>query len=166
MNIDVTNSKISEAGTKEEKESLGLDANNKENTLVLLEFTDIDDANYCHQFNARFKSIDIESGKPIVQIGNRFYSGEYTNNLGTYLFFEEEEGEQQQQQSTKSSEPPAAEGESEAAASTNGTATPAGAAAKSEYKYTGKSFKKLVLTRLFVEEKRKPLDEASKNESA
>ena len=98
--------------------------------LVILQFTDIDDANYSQQFSEKFKTIDIESKNPIIQIGSRFYKGEYTNNIGTFLFFE--------QQSKKATEE-------------NNTNTDS-IELKSEY--SGKSFKKLVLNRLFIEEKK------------
>lgn len=97
-------------------------------TLVILQFTDIDDANYSQQFSNKFKTIDIESANPIIQIGNRFYKGEYTNNIGTYLFFE--------QQQQREQEHPAEDSET------------------SKSVYSGKSFKKLVLNRLFIEERK------------
>lgn len=87
--------------------------------LVLIQFTDSDDAKYCEKFSGQFKSIEITKPNPIIQIGNRLYQGEYQNNIGTYLYFEENKSEDQ----------------------------------KTEYDYYGKSFKKLILTRLFVEEK-------------
>lgn len=116
---------------------MNLDKDHKEEeekeTLVLVQFTDLDDANYCQQFSSQLKTIEITSEKPIIQIGNRLYSGEYTNNLGTYLFFEEKEINPKPEESAAAS----------AATSEN---------ASSEFAYSGKSFKKLVLTRLFVEE--------------
>lgn len=118
---------------------MNLDKDQKEEeekeTLVLVQFTDLDDANYCQQFSSQLKTIEITSEKPIIQIGNRLYSGEYTNNLGTYLFFEEKEINSKPEESASSS--------SSSATSEN---------ASSEFAYSGKSFKKLVLTRLFVEE--------------
>lgn len=102
-------------------------SNESDETLVILQFTDIDDANYSQQFSNKFKTIDIESANPIIQIGNRFYKGEYTNNIGTYLFFEQQQREPEHL--TEDSE-----------------------ASKSEY--SGKSFKKLVLNRLFIEERK------------
>ena len=121
MNIDESlNSKDldnnqKEVGTEQEEEE----------ALVLVQFTDQDDALYCQQFSSqKFKTIDITAKNPIIQIGNRLYTGEYTNNIGTYLLFEEK-GEQQQEQSSSSE----------------------------NFDYSGKTFKKLVLTRLFVEEK-------------
>ena len=116
----------------------------EEESLVLLQFTDLDDANYSQQFSSQLKSIDISSANPIIQIGNRLYSGEYTNNLGTYLFFEEKD--KSATAATKT-------------ASTN----------NSQFDYSGKSFKKLVLTRLFVEEQRSsansPKSAASESEA-
>lgn len=100
-------------------------------SLVILQFTDIDDANYSQHFSNKFKTIDIEAASPIIQIGNRFYKGEYTNNIGTYMFFE-----QLKNTANKEDNP--------------------NDLVKSEY--SGKSFKKLVLNRLFIEEK-EPLKE-------
>jgi len=97
----------------------------EDSSLVILQFTDIDDANYAQQFSNQFKTIDIEKNSPIIQIGSRFYKGEYTNNIGTYLLFEQK------------------------TAATNDSLSPDDI--KSEY--TGKSFKKLVLSRLFIEKK-------------
>ncbi|RNA28975.1 general transcription factor 3C polypeptide 6 isoform X2 [Brachionus plicatilis] len=91
----------------------------EQESLVLIQFTDLDDAKYCEKFSNQFKSIEITKPNPIIQIGNRLYQGEYQNNIGTYLYFEEKKSQQQ----------------------------------KTEHEYFGKSFKKLVLTRLFVEEK-------------
>lgn len=106
-----------------------------EEHLVILQFTDIDDANYSQQFSDKFKTIDIESKNPIIQIGSRFYRGEYSNNIGTYLFFNQEK---------KSCEKSATDSGDQNSES----ATPE---VKSEY--AGKSFKKLILNRLFIEEK-------------
>lgn len=109
----------------------GLKESENDETLVLLQFTDLDDANYSQQFSNKFKTINIENKTPIIQIGNRLYSGEYINNIGTYLFFEEKN-------------PSTSESENSANSNSSGSAT--------EFNYSGKSFKKLVLTRLFVEE--------------
>lgn len=103
--------------------------NEPEESLVILQFTDIDDANYSQQFSNKFKTIDIEGKNPIIQIGNRFFKGEYTNNIGTYLFFE------QKRPNTE-----------ESVETTNSSDSVKSA-------YSGKSFKKLILNRLFIEEK-------------
>ncbi len=105
-------------------------------TLVILQFTDIDDANYSQHFADKFKTIDIDSANPVIQIGNRFYKGEYINNVGTYLFFE-----QQQQQEFKENTEPGSDKEAVGGESTKSV-------------YSGKSFKKLVLNRLFIEERK------------
>lgn len=115
-------------------------SNESDETLVILQFTDIDDANYSQQFSNKFKTIDIESANPIIQIGNRFYKGEYTNNIGTYLFFEQKQQQQQRDQDL-----------TEDGQNTESQSTGCGDASKSEY--SGKSFKKLVLNRLFIEER-------------
>lgn len=114
---------------------MSLDDENEE-TLVILQFTDIDDANYCQHFSNKFKQIDIEAPSPIIQIGNRFYRGEYTNNIGTYMLFE------QLKNSTKS------ESQKE-----NSTSEPKTQSDLIKSEYSGKSFKKLILNRLFLEEK-------------
>lgn len=99
----------------------------QEESLIILQFTDIDDANYTQQFSHNFKTINIDEKNPIIQIGSRFYKGEYTNNGGTYLFFE--------QNKLKSEE------------IKNSPDFP-------HSDYSGKSFKKLILNRLFIEEKK------------
>lgn len=108
----------------------------EEDLLVILQFTDIDEANYCQQFSQNFKTIEIESKTPIVQIGNRFYKGEYINNIGTYLFFE--------QLSLKGDK---------AALTQNITNNLSNTNSNIKAEYSGKSFKKLLLSRLFIEEK-------------
>ena len=118
------------------------DCEEEEETLVLLQFTDLDDANYSQQFSKKFKTINIENKTPIIQIGNRFYSGEYINNIGTYLFFEEERKSQPVNNNTNNTS-------SETSANFNNSTGV-------EFNYSGKSFKKLLLTRLFVEEKENP----------
>ena len=104
----------------------------EDNTLVLIQFSDLDDAKYCQKFSNEFKTLEIASKNPIIQIGNRLYSGDYINNIGTYLFFEQHD----------KSVPD----------STNSTTEKS----SHSYNYSGKTFKKLVLNRLFVEEKTKP----------
>ena len=84
MNIEQQNKK-SEASNDQQK----TDTNDNDEALVVLQFTDLDDAQYCQHFSNKFKTINIEQSNPIIQIGSRFYTGEYTNNIGTYLFFEE-----------------------------------------------------------------------------
>lgn len=148
-----TDNKTATKESEEKDQQQQINNSNKSNTkteeeesLVLLQFTDLDDANYSQQFSSQLKSIDISSANPIIQIGNRLYSGEYTNNLGTYLFFEEKD---------KSA--------TVAAAKTASTSN------NSQFDYSGKSFKKLVLTRLFVEEQRSsansPKSAASESEA-
>jgi hypothetical protein len=61
----------------------------EQEALVLIEFNDLDEATYCQQNSHKLKSIELDSHQPILQIGNRFYKGEYSNNIGTYLFFEQ-----------------------------------------------------------------------------
>lgn len=145
MNNTDNKAATKESEEKDQQQSDNSKINTKrdeEESLVLLQFTDLDDANYSQQFSSQLKSIDISSANPIIQIGNRLYSGEYTNNLGTYLFFEEKD--------------------KSATAATKTSST-------NQFDYSGKSFKKLVLTRLFVEEQRSsansPKSAASESEA-
>lgn len=145
MNNTDNKAATKESEEKDKQQSDNSKSNTKtdeEESLVLLQFTDLDDANYSQQFSSQLKSIDISSANPIIQIGNRLYSGEYTNNLGTYLFFEEKD--------------------KSATAATKTAST-------NQFDYSGKSFKKLVLTRLFVEEQRSsansPKSAASESEA-
>ena len=117
-----------------------LESEEEEDKLVLIQFTDIDDANYCQHFSSKFKTIDIQSDSPVIQIGNRFYSGQYTNNIGTYLFFEQ----QQQQQELTTTTTTQSDSNTDSAEPTSDL----------NYNYSGKSFKRLVLSRLFLEEKK------------
>lgn len=113
-----------------------------EEALVLIQFTDLDDAQYCQHFSSKFKTISIEKSSPIIQIGNRFYTGEYTNNIGTYLFFKEED--KQPELITDDD----AEGHH-----SNDNATEPKLKNNNNSTYFGKTFKKLILNRLFIEEK-------------
>lgn len=123
----------------------------EDDQLVLIQFTDIDDANYCQHFSQKFKSLEIQSEKPIIQIGNRFYSGEYTNNIGTYLFFEPDQ--EQEKLTTRPPQQPSIAKQSDKPTQPETTeSTSAGDPADLSYKYSGKSFKRLVLSRLFIEE--------------
>jgi len=117
-----------------------LESEEEEDKLVLIQFTDIDDANYCQHFSNKFKTIDIQSDSPVIQIGNRFYSGQYTNNIGTDLFFEQ----QQQQQELTTTTTTQSDSNADSAEPTSDL----------NYNYSGKSFKRLVLSRLFLEEKK------------
>jgi len=99
--------------------------------LVLLEFSDANEANYCKQFDNEFETLEIETSNPILKIGNRLYSGQYQNNIGTYLFFNNQQNNSEE-------------------TSNNPTTT------ESSFQYYGKSYKKLLLTRLYI----KPKEEA------
>jgi hypothetical protein len=143
MNLN-SQSKLAAEGEETQKEK------EEQETIVLVQFTDSDDANYCQQFSEQFKSIEIDSKNPIVQIGNRFYKGEYINNIGTYLFFEEK---------------PTSCSSSKASNDLDNTNIQEGVASGSTsntFNYFSKSYKKLVLSRLFVEEKKEREEE--KNE--
>jgi hypothetical protein len=96
----------------------------EEEFLVLIEFTDSNEAKYSQENSDKFKVLEIENKNPIIQIGNRLYSGEYQNNIGTYLFFN--------QNNSKISE------EEEIEETTS---------------YSGKTYKKLVLNRLYLKPK-------------
>jgi hypothetical protein len=140
------NKKINDQTSKEEEE-----------TLVLIQFTDLDDAQYCQHFSNEFKTINIEKTNPIIQIGNRFYTGEYTNNIGTYLFFEETQSNKSSVETSNSSSISnesnhsnqekhnlnKSDKEEKSFSSLSSTAS----------SYFGKTFKKLILTRLFIEER-------------
>ena len=131
----------------------------EEETFVLIQFTDQDDAKYCQQFSEQFKSIEIDNKNPIIQIGNRLYQGEYMNNIGTYLFFEEKSSA-----NSNNTESSANTNSSLSTSNSNqnnnnnnnnnnfisnsNTSTPS----INNYNYFSKSYKKLILNRLFVEE--------------
>lgn len=145
----MNNNLIDENSSSIETQTVNLEKNQEE-SLVLIQFTDLDDANYCQQFSNKFKNIDIESKNPIIQIGNRLYTGEYINNIGTYLFFEE------QNSTTKSTASSTADKDKTVEDKERNDANSTEQLDSSEqnnYHCFGKSFKKLVLTRLFVEEK-------------
>ena len=109
-------------------------SNKVEEFLVLLEFTDSNEAKYSQENSNKFKVLEIENRNPIIQIGNRLYSGEYQNNIGTYLFF------QQNLVTNKNSE-------EEIGITTSSSS------------YSGKTYKKLVLNRLYIKPKEKNFEE-------
>lgn len=133
-------------------------------TLVLIQFTDLDDAQYCQHFSNEFKTINIDQSNPIIQIGNRFYTGEYTNNIGTYLFFEESQSNKSSVETSNTSTSISNESnhsnqekhnlnksdKEEKSFSSLSSSSSLSAASSS---YFGKTFKKLILTRLFIEER-------------
>lgn len=162
MNIDETVDKSKQIKPQTEETQ----KEEEEETLVLIQFTDLDDANYCEQFSNKFKSIDISNKNPIIQIGNRLYSGEYQNNIGTYLFFEENKP---QNSSSNNSAHNLSENivnsNQQLDSETNNTTTKSSSSstissqsAAINFNYFGKSYKKLVLSRLFVEEKKENLN--------
>jgi activator of HSP90 ATPase len=132
----------------ENNKSSSIEKESEEEKFVLIQFTDIDDANYCQHFSNKFKTIDIQSDSPVFQIGNRFYSGQYTNNIGTYLFFEQQD----------SSTTPTSQETTTSAANKKEDTLPISDSTEVtsdlNYNYSGKSFKRLVLSRLFLEEKK------------
>lgn len=138
----------------------------KQEKLVLIQFTDLDDANYCQQYSHKFQSIDIGAKNPIIQIGNRLYSAEYQNNIGTYLLFEEEtaapagavNSDQQAQQHQEAKNSSASQRGVGGGPSSNEDAAHSNSSSSgsSSYSYKGKTYKRLVLNRLFVEENQKP----------
>ena len=155
MNID-DQEKLKE--TPEKDHPLKSQEKKHDESLVLIQFTDLDDAQYCQHFSNKFKTINIEKSSPIIQIGSRFYKGEYTNNIGTYLFFEETQTSQSS--STADSNKPSS-GKSANSASNlhsnennnNNLNNSTSINDNSNSTYFGKSYKKLILTRLFIEEK-------------
>ena len=102
--------------------------------LVLLEFSDANEANYCKQFDNEFETLEIETSNPILKIGNRLYSGQYQNNVGTYMFFTHQQKNSDDTAPESSAENP-----------------------KGSFQFYGKSYKKLLLNRLYV----KPKEEAT-----
>jgi activator of HSP90 ATPase len=149
MNIDEPLKETTTDQTKEEKV--------EEEVLVLIQFTDLDDAQYCQHFSSKFKTINIDKTSPIIQIGQRFYTGEYTNNIGTYLFFSEED--KQQQESAAAATTTTTTESSSSDHHRNDTVTTTEQKIKNNNNnktnstYFGKTFKKLTLNRLFIEEK-------------
>lgn len=125
------------------------DDSNQNEYLLLIEFTDSNEAKYAQENSAKFDALDIVTKNPIIQIGNRLYSGEYQNNIGTYMFFEQKEGT------------PSAATDNEATLNTSTASSNAQTESKSSYSYYGKSYKKLILTRLYM----KPRDETIEDES-
>jgi hypothetical protein len=125
----------------------------EEETFVLIQFTDQDDAKYCQQFSDQFKSIQLDNKNPIIQIGNRLYQGEYENNIGTYLFFEEKSSNNSNNiaasTNINSSLSTSNSNQNNNNNLTSNTSTPSA----NNYNYFSKSYKKLILNRLFVEEK-------------
>jgi general transcription factor 3C polypeptide 6 len=103
------------------------DNTNETEILILLEFTDSNEAKYSQENNNNFKVLEVESNNPVLQIGNRLYLGEYINNIGTYLFFEE------RQDQTNSPKPDSLNSQ--------------------RIGYKGKTFKKLLLNRIYLEKK-------------
>ena len=140
------------------------EGDNEEETLVLIQFTDFDDAQYCQHFSNQFKTINIEKSNPIIQIGSRFYTGEYTNNIGTYLFFEETQTNNSTDEkisSTNLNDSNHSNQEKQINNNNNNNFN-SNKSDKEENNfnlssasssYFGKSFKKLILTRLFIEER-------------
>lgn len=130
-----------------EKTQLENEKKEEEETLVLLQFTDLDDAQYCQQFSNKFKTINLDKKSPIIQIGSRFYSGEYTNNIGTYLFFEENKSNLVLPSTSSAVEDNIVHSNQEFSNKLSSDEQ------LNSYNYFGKTFKKLVLNRLFIEEK-------------
>lgn len=137
----------------ENNKSSSIEKESEEEKFVLIQFTDIDDANYCQHFSNKFKTIDIQSDSPVFQIGNRFYSGQYTNNIGTYLFFEQQDSSttptNQETATTTTTTTTTNKKEDKLPISDSTEVT-----SDLNYNYSGKSFKRLVLSRLFLEEKK------------
>jgi hypothetical protein len=84
-------------------------------------------------------SVDINSNNPILRIGSRLYSGQFANNIGTYLLFEEKPENLQDIAQDKKEINIA-----EDAIIQNSV---------QNFNFSGKTFKKLILNRLFVQQK-------------
>ena len=138
------NSKIISNTTKN-----NIDSQSGEEFLVLIEFTDSNEAKYSQENSNKFKVLEIENKNPIIQIGNRLYSGDYQNNIGTYLFFN------QNNSIVKSSE----EEFFNCSQSSTSSSTPATITTS----YSGKTYKKLILNRLYI--KPKETEEEEEEES-
>ncbi|CAO1413132.1 unnamed protein product [Diamesa serratosioi] len=83
-NIHFTNIKIMEEENPEQNNS---DYEEEE----FLVYVDIDSAvskNLIEDPNCEIKVIGLESDKPVLQINNKIFEGEYENSLGTHVFFE------------------------------------------------------------------------------
>lgn len=98
-----------------------------EESLLLIEFTgNTGDDAINQENNVSMKILGVESEEPIIQIGKQLYRGEYQDSLGTELFFREVEGE-------------------------HSTDTLFDTKMKKKLEYCGKTNKKILIHRAFVE---------------
>ncbi|XP_045121936.1 general transcription factor 3C polypeptide 6-like [Portunus trituberculatus] len=64
----------------------------EEETLVLVELHGVIDSEIITQDSfSKFKVLAVDSERPVLQVENFIFSGEYEHTLGTAVFFEEEE---------------------------------------------------------------------------
>lgn len=64
----------------------------EEETLVLVELHGVIDSEIFTQDSfSKFKVLAVDSERPVLQVENFIFSGEYEHTLGTAVFFEEEE---------------------------------------------------------------------------
>jgi hypothetical protein len=98
-----------------------------EESLLLIEFTgNTGDDAINQENNVSMKILGVESEEPIIQMGKQLYRGEYQDSLGTELFFREVEGE-------------------------HSTDTLFDTKMKTKLEYCGKTSKKILIHRAFVE---------------
>ncbi|KAJ9591047.1 hypothetical protein L9F63_012097 [Diploptera punctata] len=62
----------------------------EEELLIHVEFDGMLEKGVLEQRPVFFKMIGIEGSKPVMQIGNQTFTGEYSDIVGTSLFFEED----------------------------------------------------------------------------
>jgi hypothetical protein len=111
--------------------------------LVLIEFTDSNEAKYSQENSNKFKVLEIENKNPVIQIGNRLYSGEYQNNIGTYLFFNQN-STSEEQDALNCSQTSTASSQQQLATTSS---------------YSGKTYKKLILNRIYIKPKEQNIEE-------
>ncbi|KAG0726624.1 General transcription factor 3C polypeptide 6 [Chionoecetes opilio] len=77
---------------EKEKEVAEEEDEEEEETLVLVELHGVIDSEIFNQESfSKFKVMAIESDRPVLQVENFIFSGEYQHTLGTAALFEEEE---------------------------------------------------------------------------
>ncbi|KAK7864747.1 hypothetical protein R5R35_005832 [Gryllus longicercus] len=70
---------------------MGTEEEEEEEYLVHVEFDSILDSETFKKQNLFFKVIGIDSEKPVMQIGDQVFTGQYRDIPGTSLFFEEDD---------------------------------------------------------------------------
>lgn len=81
--------KVEERQVEEEEED---EEEEEEETLVLVELHGVIDSEIFTQDSfSKFKILAVDSERPVIQIENFVFSGEYEHTVGTAVLFEEEE---------------------------------------------------------------------------